>query len=61
MVPMHVPEDTVASLVTILRCRRDSFPQTYLGLPLSNTKLRVSTFAPPTKLISSWQDGKLPY
>lgn len=46
MVPMHVPKALVDSLVTILQCKRDTFPQTYLGLPLSNTKLRLSAFAP---------------
>jgi hypothetical protein len=30
----------------ILGCREGLFPQTYLGLPLSNVKLPLSTFAP---------------
>jgi len=47
MVPMHGPEALVDSLVTILQCKRDTLPQTYLGLLLSNTKLRLLDFAPP--------------
>ena len=29
-----------------LGCRKESFPQTYLRLPLSTTKLKLSAFAP---------------
>ncbi|CAD6332810.1 unnamed protein product [Miscanthus lutarioriparius] len=44
--PMNVDEGRVNDLVNILHCLRGSFPQTYLGLPLSNTKLQLSAFAP---------------
>ena len=44
--PMNVDEGRVNDLVNILHCRRGSFPQTYLGLPLYNTKLQLSAFAP---------------
>lgn len=39
-------EDNISDCITALGCRREGFPQTYLGLPLSNTKLRLSAFAP---------------
>lgn len=63
MVPMHVSEDVVDRLVNILQCKRDTFPQTYPGLPLSNTKLRLSAFAPPIarvdKYLSGWKASLL--
>ena len=46
VVPMHVPMALVDAMVAVLQCQQGSFPQTYLGLPLSNTKLRLSAFAP---------------
>jgi hypothetical protein len=45
-VQIHMDEDTVAHFISILGCRREGFPQTYLGLPLSNNKLRLSAYAP---------------
>ncbi|WVZ95838.1 hypothetical protein U9M48_041552 [Paspalum notatum var. saurae] len=36
VVPMHMDEEV----------KRDGFPQTYLGLPLSNTKLHLNALAP---------------
>lgn len=60
---MHVPEERVGRLVDILHCKRDTFPQTYLGLPLSNTKLRLSAFAPliskVDKYLSWWKASLL--
>jgi len=38
VVPMHVPELEMPSYLAALGCRRDQFPQTYLGMPLSNVK-----------------------
>jgi len=46
MVPMHTAAATVGALQGILGCQVGSFPQTYLGLPLSDTKLRLTAFAP---------------
>ena len=46
MVPMHIAAATVGALQGILGCQVGSFPQTYLGLPLSDTKLRLTAFAP---------------
>ena len=57
IVPMHVPENVVDCLVTILQCKRDTFPQTYLGLPLSNSKLRLSAFAPLIAKVDKYLAG----
>ena len=46
MVPRHTAAATVGALQGILGCQVGSFPQTYLGLPLSDTKLRLTAFAP---------------
>jgi hypothetical protein len=45
-VPKHVDNDTLMVTMAILQCQQGTFPQTYLGRPLSNTKLRLSAFAP---------------
>lgn len=44
--PMHVDSEAFQNMAQILQCREGSFPQVYLGLPLSNVKLRLSAFAP---------------
>jgi len=44
--PMNVDDSVVAAMATTLGCPTASFPQTYLGLPLSPHKLRVSDFQP---------------
>lgn len=63
LVPIHVEEGVVAECVQILGCRRDSFPQPYLGLPLSANKLPLSAFTPhiqkTDKYLSSWQANLL--
>ena len=50
-------------LVRILQCQQASFPQTYLGLPLSNVKLNLSAFAPLISKIdrrlAGWQASLL--
>jgi hypothetical protein len=43
-VPMHVPDPVAASLASILGCPISSFPQPYLGLPLSPLNLPNSAF-----------------
>lgn len=45
-VPMHVPDMEAAAMATVLGCSISSFPQTYLGLPLSPHKLRVADYKP---------------
>lgn len=44
--PMNLLEGDLQRYVNILQCKEGSFPQMYLGLPLSNTKLPLSAFAP---------------
>jgi mannosylglycoprotein endo-beta-mannosidase len=46
LVPMNVPTNLAASIATTLGTHISSFPQTYLGLPLSATKLPPSAFQP---------------
>ena len=46
IVPMHVREAKLCRLLKVLQCQRASFPQVYLGLPLSNVKLNLASFAP---------------
>ena len=45
-VPMHVPESKLRRLMKVLQCKQATFPQVYLGLPLSNVKLNLQAFAP---------------
>jgi len=56
-------EETVAQCISALGCRREGFPQTYLGLPLSNNKLRLSAYAPQIakadKYLAGWQASLL--
>jgi len=56
LVPIHVPEHIANLCVQAIGCSKQSFPQQYLGLPLSATKLPVSTFNTYIqKFLSSWQ------
>jgi len=63
MVPMHMEEQVVHQCVAELGCKQEGFPQTYLGLPLSSTKLRLSAFAPliakADKYLAGWQAALL--
>jgi len=58
LVPMHVPQDVATQFVGVLGCAQGDFPQTYLGLPLSNEKLNLSAFAPiiarADRYLSGW-------
>jgi len=45
-VPLNVDTHTAAAMADVLGCFLSSFPQTYLGLPLSPHKLRVSDYQP---------------
>ena len=45
-VPMNVDDRTATAMATTLGCALSTFPQTYLGLPLSLHKLRASNFQP---------------
>jgi len=59
LIPIHTSEQIVSDCVQILGCTRGSFPQPYLGLPLSVNKLPVSAFNvyihKTDKFLSSWQ------
>ncbi|XP_040257991.1 uncharacterized protein [Aegilops tauschii subsp. strangulata] len=46
LVPMHVAPDVLEAVVAAFECTVGSFPQTYLGLPLSCDKLKIDDFAP---------------
>lgn len=63
LVPMHVPQDRLQRIVRLLQCQQASFPQVYLGLPLSNVKLNLSAFAPliskVDRRLSGWQAALL--
>ncbi|WVZ49637.1 hypothetical protein U9M48_000977 [Paspalum notatum var. saurae] len=59
MVPIHMDSVVVEACVDAMGCRLEGFPQTYLGLPLSTAKLRLSTFAPyiakADRRLAGWQ------
>ncbi|XP_066358436.1 uncharacterized protein [Miscanthus floridulus] len=63
LVPMHVPQDRLEQIVRLLQCQQASFPQVYLGLPLSNVKLNLAAFAPliskVDRRLSGWQAALL--
>lgn len=46
IVPIHMDDQVVQECVDIMGCRREGFPQTYLGLPLSTSKLQAPTYMP---------------
>jgi hypothetical protein len=57
--PINIDADLASSLAGILGCAMESFPQTYLGLPLSNTKLPVCVLdalaIPVKRCIPGWR------
>lgn len=59
LVPINMPEHIVHSCVQAIGCKREGFPQPYLGLPLSIHKLPISAFTPyihkADRRLSSWQ------
>lgn len=57
LVPMHVPALEVAQFVNILGCTEGAFPQSYLGLPLSNEKLNLAAFAPIIASVDRYLSG----
>ncbi|CAN6228096.1 unnamed protein product [Urochloa humidicola] len=62
-VPMNMPDEILLECLDILGCRRDGFPQTYLGLPLSCNKLRISAYDPyisrADRYLAGWQAALL--
>lgn len=45
-IPMNMAPDEAAAMASTLGCPTASFPQSYLGLPISPSRLHVSDFAP---------------
>lgn len=62
-VPMHMSEDDIPRCISALGCKREGFPQAYLGLPLSCEKLRLSAFDPyigkADRHLAGWQASLL--
>ena len=58
-VPMHMTDELIPDCMAALGCRREGFPQTYLGLPLSCEKLRLQAFDPyiakADRYLAGWQ------
>jgi hypothetical protein len=44
--PMYPLDGALKQFIEVLHCKVGSFPQTYIGLPLSNVKFPLSAFAP---------------
>jgi hypothetical protein len=63
LVLMHIPIQDVEIYVIVLGCAQGCFPQTYLGLPLSNEKLKLTSFTPiissADKYLSGWWESLL--
>ena len=63
LVPIHMTDIITQECVQILGCRQESFPQPYLGLPLSVNKLPMSAYTPyiqkTDRYLSTWQAGLL--
>lgn len=61
-IPMNVGADEAAAMASMLGCPIASFPQSYLGLPISPTRLHISDFAPlvakSNKYLAGWK-GRL--
>ncbi|KAK1685871.1 hypothetical protein QYE76_046719 [Lolium multiflorum] len=63
-VPIKTDPDTALTIATTFGCAISSFPQTYLGLPLSIYKMRFADFAPiihkSDMRLSGWRGRCLP-
>lgn len=59
IVPLNVDEVDLQPCLEVMGCKREGFPQTYLGLPLSADKLRLSAFTPyiakADRHLAGWQ------
>jgi hypothetical protein len=62
-VPIHMDGTILGQCIDVLGCKKEAFPQCYLGLPLSTNKLSVSAFAPSIakadRYLAGWQAGLL--
>lgn len=63
IVPLHLGQDLIDQCVQSLGCKVETFPQNYLGLPLSAHKLPASAFNHyvdrTESFLSSWQASLL--
>jgi hypothetical protein len=63
-VPIKTTHDSALDMASTFGCGVSSFPQTYLGLPLSTHKLRLADFAPimakSDMRLSGWRGRCLP-
>jgi hypothetical protein len=63
VVLMHMSREHTQQVPSTVGCRIEGFPQTYLGLPLSPTKLRLHHFYPTIakidKYLAGWQASLL--
>jgi len=63
VVPMHVESSILQQCISILGCRQEQFPQSYLGLPLSHEKLKQASFTPmiskADQYLSGWKASLL--
>lgn len=62
-IPSCMSQPAVDDILRTSQCQQASFPQMYLGLPLSNVKLNLSAFAPliakVDKRLAGWQAALL--
>lgn len=65
LIAMHTPEDEAASLAQILQCKIEDFPMSYLGLPLTPSKVRKGELQPmiarADRYLAGWQARLLSY
>jgi hypothetical protein len=63
VVPIHLDESKADQCISILGCKREAFPQMYLGLPLSMNKLQNAAFTPyiakADRYLVGWQAALL--
>lgn len=57
VIPMHCEEEIVEAVSTTLQCTTSNFPTTYLGLPISDKKLRRSDLLSWIKKIANKLPG----
>ena len=62
-VPMHMEQPVIPQCISELGCKQDGFPQSYLVLPLSCDKLRLSAFdtyiSKADRYLAGWQTSLL--
>ena len=56
-VPIGVEPSLAAEMAQLFGCQVSSFPQTYLGLPLNSTKLRLADHRPLVAAVESYIPG----